>query len=105
MNGSDSITALVVAICALFGIIFVGKLILRRVGRPVTKIYNVVTPPAVYNYPPPQEYIPPPNSYNAGGFTADQHWAPALPHETPVPSEPMTEEELFDDIVRNYDKR
>jgi len=104
MNGSNSITALVGTIVAIIGVVFVGKIILRRVGRPVTKVYNVVTPPAVYNYVPPQEYMPPPVSYNAGGFSANQHWAFSLSNETPVPSTPMTEEELFDDIVRNYDK-
>lgn len=98
MNGSHSIIALAVA---AFVVIFVGKLILRRVGRPVTKVYNTVTP-AVYM--PPPTYIPPqPPVYPVGGYPPAQMPVP-VSQEIPVPAEPMTEDELFDDIVRNYHK-
>lgn len=98
VNGSHSIITLAVVV---FVVIFVAKLIIRRVGRPVTKVYNTVTPVTYVQPPmvmPPQQ---PPVYRIVDGYAGIPAHAP---QELPSYKQPMTEDEAFEDIVRNYDK-
>lgn len=55
MTGLQSIIALVIAIVA---VVFIGKVILRLVSRPVVKNYVTVPPPAPYPVYPHPSYYP-----------------------------------------------
>lgn len=98
MTGTQSVYALGGA--ALFVIIvwFLGKLVLRLAGRKVVKVYPVALP----FYPPPT-YIQNPPPIHPTEFCALPH----LPHVSQndvadVEANEMTDDEQFDDIVRNF---
>lgn len=86
-----------ITLFVIFAVVyFAGKLILRRAGRPVTKVYNIM-PPAIYQMPPhyseSQQFAYPNNAEPAPGVT---------PHADLTPAESPSEDQVFDGIVREY---
>lgn len=86
-----------VTLFVIFAVIyFAGKLILRRAGRPVTKVYNIM-PPAIYQMP---------QHYNGSQETAYTHNAEqasgVAPNTERASAEYLSEEQVFDGIVREY---
>lgn len=81
--------------------VFIGKLILRRVGRTVVKIkmYPVVMPmpyPVQPNHAAPHPLQP---QYSAPEYVEHQHF---VEQHDAATSEPLTEDEEFNEVVRDF---
>jgi hypothetical protein len=82
--------------------VFIGKLILRRVGRTVVKVkvYPVAMPtpyPVQPNFTPP---YPPQPQYPAPEYPEHYHYPVDQRHA--AINEPLTEDEEFNEVVRDF---
>ncbi len=86
-----------VTLFVIFALIyFTGKLILRRAGRPVTKVYNIM-PPAIYQMPP--HYSESQQSAYPGNAEQASEVAPNMERAS---AEHLSDDQVFDGIVREY---
>ncbi len=83
--------------------VFIGKLILRRVGRTVVKVkvYPVAMPtpyPVQPNFTPPYPSQP---QYPAPEYSEHYHY-PVDQRHAATRNEPLTEDEEFNEVVRGF---
>lgn len=102
MTGTQAVYALGGAFLCVVFVWFLGKLVLRLAGRKVVKVYTVVQP----WYPPPIAAQPPGLFYPPAAHPPADAANFAAPHEpTSADAGELTEDEQFDDIVRNFYSR
>jgi hypothetical protein len=98
VTGTQSLYTLGGAALFVIFVWFLGKLILRLAGRKVVKVYTVVHP-----WSPPPIYVQAPPLVYPTAFLPPNHLPQTTPNELRnAENDELTEDEQFDDIVRNF---
>ena len=113
MTGSNVVDTLVLFLMTIIAIVFLGKLVLRRAGRTVVKVYQPVSPPIVVLPPMYSAPFPPQLQYPGMGYpvppAAYPPAYPAVPIEQQqhpgIAPRPLSEGEQFDQIVDGFYER